>query len=46
MSVALGAIIFGALLIVAGWRNVSLSALARGDNTVPKGKVKASVTSP
>jgi hypothetical protein len=34
-------IVFGALLIIAGWKNVSLSSLARGDNTVPKPAVTA-----
>lgn len=41
MSVSVGMILFGALLIVAGWKNVSLSAAARGNNTVPKPKVLA-----
>jgi hypothetical protein len=34
-------ILFGALLIIAGWKDVSLSALARGDNTVAKPAVTA-----
>lgn len=37
MSVSFGLILFGSLLIVAGWQNKSLSALARGDSTVAKG---------
>lgn len=41
MSISFGMIVFGALLIVAGWKNVSLAALARGDNTVPKPPVTA-----
>lgn len=41
MTIAFGMILFGALLIVAGWKNRSLSALSRGDNTVPKPAVKA-----
>lgn len=41
MSISFGMILFGALLIVAGWSNKSLSAVARGDNTVPKGPVLA-----
>jgi hypothetical protein len=41
VSISFGMIVFGALLIVAGWKNVSLSALARGDNTVPKPQVLA-----
>ncbi len=36
---------FGSLLLVAGWKNVSLSALARGDNTQPKPAVKAGASS-
>jgi len=38
-------LLFGSLLIVAGWKNVSLSALARGDNTVPKGTSSSSSSS-
>lgn len=41
MSISFGMILFGALLIVAGWQDKSLAALARGDNTVPKPTVKA-----
>lgn len=41
MSISFGMILFGALLIVAGWQDKSLSALARGDNTTPKGQVMA-----
>lgn len=37
----MGMILFGALLIMAGWKNVSVAAAARGDNTVPKPTVKA-----
>lgn len=37
----MGMILFGALLIVAGWKNLSVAALARGDNTTPKPAVKA-----
>lgn len=37
MSISFGMILFGSLLVVAGWKNVSLTALARGDNTTPKG---------
>jgi hypothetical protein len=39
-------IVFGGLLIVAGWKNVSLSALARGDNTTPKPPVLAGGSTP
>lgn len=41
MSISFGMILFGSLLIVAGWQNKSLTALARGDNTVAKPTVKA-----
>lgn len=41
MSVSVAMILLGAILIVAGWQNKSLAALARGDNTVPKPDVKA-----
>jgi hypothetical protein len=34
-------ILFGSLLIMAGWKNVSVSAAARGNNTVPKPTVLA-----
>lgn len=34
-------ILFGALLIVGGWKNVSVGAAARGNNTVPKPRVLA-----
>lgn len=41
MSISFATILFGALLIYAGWKNKSVAALARGDNTVPKPAVKA-----
>lgn len=41
MSIAFGMVLFGALLIQAGWKDKSLAALARGDNTVAKPTVKA-----
>ena len=41
MSIAFGMVLFGALLIQAGWKNTSLAAAARGDNTTPKPRVKA-----
>ena len=41
MSISFGMILFGALLIVAGWQDKSLAALARGDNSTPKGQVMA-----
>lgn len=41
MSISFAMIMFGALLIVAGWQNLSLAAAARGDNTVPKPPVRA-----
>lgn len=37
----MGMILFGALLIVAGWKNESLGALARGWTGVPKPAVLA-----
>lgn len=42
MSVSFALILFGSLLIIAGWQNKSLSALARGDSTQPKGSGTAS----
>lgn len=36
MSVSVAMIMFGALLIVAGWKDLSLAALARGDNQTAK----------
>lgn len=36
MSIALGMIVFGAILIYGGFTNRSVWALARGDNTVSK----------
>lgn len=44
MSISMAMILFGALLIMAGWKNVSVSAAARGDNTQPKPKVLAGAT--
>lgn len=41
MSISVAMILFGSLLIVAGWKNKSLTALARGDNTVSKPTVTA-----
>lgn len=41
MSISFAMILFGALLIYAGWTNKSVAALARGDNSVPKPAVKA-----
>jgi hypothetical protein len=41
VSVSFALLMFGSLLIVAGWQNKSLAALARGDNTVAKGAVLA-----
>lgn len=40
----MGMILFGALLIVAGWKNESLSALARGQAGVAKPTVAAGGT--
>lgn len=36
MFISFGMIVFGAVLIVAGWDNVSVAAAARGDNSQPK----------
>lgn len=41
MSVSMGMILFGALLIMAGWKNQSVGALARGTTGVPKPAVTA-----
>lgn len=41
----MGMILFGALLVVAGWQDKSVAALARGDNTVTKPPVTAGATS-
>lgn len=40
----MGMILFGALLIMAGWKNQSVGALARGQTGVPKPKVLAGAT--
>ena len=37
----MGMILFGALLIYGGWKNRSIAALARGDNTTRKPPVTA-----
>lgn len=36
MSLSMGMILAGALMVYAGWKDLSLAALARGDNTQPK----------
>lgn len=36
MSVAFAMLVFGALLVYAGWKGLSVSALARGDNATAK----------
>lgn len=41
MSIAWAMVMFGSILILAGWTDKSVSALARGDNTQPKPAVKA-----
>ena len=41
MSIAVGMVLFGALLVIAGWKNESLAALARGQKGVPKPAVTA-----
>ena len=42
MSVSFGMILFGALLVYGGWKDKSISALARGDNSVAKPQVVGS----
>ena len=41
MSISFAMILFGALLMYAGWTNKSVAALARGDNSTPKPTVRA-----
>ena len=41
MSISYAMLLFGVLLIVGGWKNLSVAALARGDNTVAKPAVTA-----
>ena len=41
MAIAWGMLVFGGLLIVAGWINLSVGALARGDSSTPNPKVTA-----
>lgn len=41
MSLSFAMILFGALLVYAGWKDLSVAALARGDNTTPKPTVTA-----
>jgi hypothetical protein len=41
VSISVAMILFGALMIIAGWQNKSLAALARGDNQTVKPTVKA-----
>ena len=41
MAIAWGMIVFGSLLVVGGWKNLSIGALARGNASVPKPKVTA-----
>lgn len=38
MTITVGMILFGAILIYGGWKNLSLWGLARGDNTQAKTK--------
>lgn len=44
MAIAWGMVVFGGLLIVGGWKNLSIGALARGDANTPKPKVTAGGT--
>ncbi len=41
MAIALGLILYGVILVIAGWKNVSVAGLARGDASKPKPKVTA-----
>lgn len=41
MSLSFGMLLFGSLLMYAGWKNKSVGALARGDNTTTKPIVTA-----
>lgn len=41
MTIAFAMILFGALLMYGGWKNLSITALARGDNTSAKPPVLA-----
>lgn len=41
MSLTFAMILGGSLLVYAGWKNLSLADLARGDNTVVKPAVRA-----
>ena len=41
MSLSMGMILFGSLLIYAGWKDRSVAALARGDNQTPKPPIVA-----
>lgn len=41
MAIAWAMILFGSILVVAGWKNLSVSALARGNAATPKPTVTA-----
>lgn len=41
MSISFAMILFGSLLVYAGWKDKSVAALARGDNTTAKPPVTA-----
>lgn len=41
MAVAWGMILFGSILVIAGWKNLSVGALSRGDAATPKASVTA-----
>lgn len=41
MSISFGMILFGSLLVYAGWKNLSVAQLARGDNQTVKPPVLA-----
>lgn len=41
MAISFSMIVFGGLLVVAGWKNLSVAALARGNFATPKPAVTA-----
>jgi hypothetical protein len=41
VAIAWAMIVFGSILVVAGWKNLSVTALARGDASTPKPTVTA-----
>ena len=41
MAISWALIVFGSILVLAGWKNLSVSALARGDASTTKPAVTA-----